>query len=213
MNLCARQRRCCRVFDNFTFHEILLVFSEWMVHRQELSMQVKAGILSTRRQPMKLKSCFALWAGEPSMHTPGNEKRKCRQIMQRVLVPNIQLKVLFLSCVVCVDPIHPSFFQVIHQRLHVHTHILPRIVWPWNYQRQKYVLFLHNGRWWKIERNNKHRPATILGSRHTKRIEPIETDGDSAIPWLFSFFHMFSIKCLPCITIRRVYQHRISVFI
>src|SRR3954471_12493168 len=109
MNLCARQRRCCRVFDNFTFHEILLVFSKWMVHRQELSMQVKAGILSTRRQPMKLKSCFALWAWEPSMHTPGNKKRKCQQIMQGVLVPNIHLKVLFLRCIVLTPFTQASF--------------------------------------------------------------------------------------------------------
>src|ERR1041384_4569655 len=65
----ARHRRCCQVFENFAFDEVLLVFSKRMLRRQKLSMQVEAGILATRLQPMKLKSSLACWAPELSMNT------------------------------------------------------------------------------------------------------------------------------------------------
>ena len=60
-------------FDNSTFDEVLLVFSELMVRIQELSMHVEARKLATRLQPTKLKSFLACGAREPSMHTPTNE--------------------------------------------------------------------------------------------------------------------------------------------
>ena len=56
-----------------THYEVLLVFSELMARIQELSMHVEARKLATRLQPMKLKSCLACGAREPSMHTPANE--------------------------------------------------------------------------------------------------------------------------------------------
>src|ERR1041384_5845604 len=77
----ARHRRCCQVFDNFAFDEVLLVFSKRMPRRQKLSMQVEAGILATRLEPMKLKSSLACWACEPSMNTHAREKRIRRQVI------------------------------------------------------------------------------------------------------------------------------------
>src|SRR3954470_13767657 len=88
-DLFARHRRCCQVFDSFAFDEVLLVFSERMLRRQKLSMQVKAGILATRLQPMKRKSILACWACKPSMNTHAREKRIRRQVMHRVLVPDM----------------------------------------------------------------------------------------------------------------------------
>src|SRR3954470_2481615 len=114
-----------------------------MVQRQELSMQVEARILATLRQPMKLKSRLALRAWEPSVHAPCNKKCKRRQVMHGVHQPSMHLEVCFASCVICPDPIIPSFFQLIHQWLQVHIHIFSGIVGPRNYQRQEHVLSLH----------------------------------------------------------------------
>jgi len=177
-------------------------------------MQVKARILAALQQPMKLKRCLALRAWEPSMHTPSNEKCKRRQVMHRVHQPSIHLEVCFASCVVCPDPILPSFFQVIHQRLHVHIHIFAGIVGPRNYQRQEDVLSLHKDSRGEIEGHDEYGPTTILGCRHTERIEPIEAEGESKIPWVFSStIFMYFIKFLPRFTIRWVGRHHIPVFI
>ena len=64
--------------------------------------------------------------------------------MRRVHVPGTHCEVLFATCVVCLELIIPSFLQFVLKRLHVHIHILPSIVGPWNYQRQENVLSLHN---------------------------------------------------------------------
>src|SRR3989337_1699772 len=64
--------------------------------------------------------------------------------MRRVHVPDMHYEVLFAKGIVCLEPIIPSFLQFVHKRLHVHIHILPWIVGPWNYQRQENVLSLHN---------------------------------------------------------------------
>ena len=64
--------------------------------------------------------------------------------MRRVHVPHMHFEICFGSRVVGLDPIIPGFLQLILKRLHVHIHILPRIVGPWNYQRQENVLSLHN---------------------------------------------------------------------
>src|ERR1041385_4197383 len=74
-DLFTRHRRCCQVFDSFAFDEVLLVFSESMLRRQKLSMQVEAGILATRLHPMKLKRSLACCACKPSMNTHAREKR------------------------------------------------------------------------------------------------------------------------------------------
>src|SRR3989337_3902554 len=104
--------------------------------------------------------------------------------MHRVHVPDTYYEVLFASGIVCLEPIIPSFLQFILKRLHVHIHILPRIVGPWNYQHQENVLSLHNLSRGEIEWNDKYRPTTVLGCRHTKRIEPICADADSRMPWI-----------------------------
>src|ERR1041385_2450272 len=126
----ARHRRCCQVFDNFAFVEVLLVFSKRRLTRQKLSMQVEAGILATRLQPMKLKSSFACWAPELSMNTEASEKRIRRQVMHRVLVPNMHFEGLFASCIVCLEPFVLSLLQFLLKRLHVHIHILPGYLGP-----------------------------------------------------------------------------------
>ena len=110
--------------------------------------------------------------------------------MHRVHVPDTHYEVLFASGVVCLEPIIPSFLQFILKRLHVHIHILPRIVGPWNYQRQENILSLHNLSGGEIEWNDKYRPTTVLGCHHTKHIEPIRADGDSRMPWICRFILM-----------------------
>ena len=67
-----------------------------------------------------------------------------RQVMRRVHVPDTHYEVPFAKGVVCLEPIISGFLQFVLQRLYVHIHILPRIVGPWNYQRQENVLSLHN---------------------------------------------------------------------
>ena len=56
----------------------------------------------------------------------------------------MHFEIVFGSGVVGLDPIILGFLQLILKLLHVHIHILPRIVGPWNYQRQENVLSLHN---------------------------------------------------------------------
>ena len=64
--------------------------------------------------------------------------------MRRVHVPHTHYEVPFAIGVVCLEPIIPGFLQFVLKRLHVHIHILPRIVRSWNYQHQENVLSLHN---------------------------------------------------------------------
>ena len=64
--------------------------------------------------------------------------------MRQVHVPDMHYEVPFAIGVVCLEPIIPGFLQFVLKRLHVHIHIFPRIVGPWNYQRQENVLSLHN---------------------------------------------------------------------
>ena len=128
--------------------------------------------------------------------------------MKWVLVPNMHCEVLFASSVVCPYPVHPSFFQLIYQWLHVHTYILPWILGSCNYQWQEHVLALHYGvGGGEVEGNNKHGQTTICLWHHTKQIQPIESDGNSCILCLFCFLMMYSIETLPCLGTRRMYQH------
>src|ERR1041385_6204937 len=143
-DLFTRHRRCCQVFDSFAFDEVLPVSSERMLRWQKLSMQVEAGILATRLQPMKLKSSLACWACEPSMNTHAREKRIRRKVMHRVLLPHMHYEGLFASCIVCLQPFIPSLLQFLLQRFHVHIHIIPWIFGPWYYQCQENVLPFHN---------------------------------------------------------------------
>src|SRR4051812_9024450 len=77
------------------------------------------------------------------------------------------------------------------------------IVGPRNYQRQEDVLSLHKDSRGKIEGHDEYGPTTILGCRHTERIEPIEANGEYHIPWVFGFtFFMYFIEHLPSFTIR-----------
>ena len=110
--------------------------------------------------------------------------------MRRVHVLGMHYEVLFAKGVVCLEPIIPSFLQFVLKRLHVLIHILPRVVGPWNYQRQENVLSLHNLLGGEIEWNDKHGPTTVLGCRLTKHTEPIRADGDSRMPWICCFFLM-----------------------
>ena len=106
--------------------------------------------------------------------------------MHRVHVPDTHYEIPFAIGVVCLEPIIPGFLQFVLKRLHVHIHIFPRIVGPWNYQRQENVLSLHNlsgGIEWK----DKYGPTTVLGCRQTKYTEPICVDGDSRMPGICRF--------------------------
>src|SRR3989337_3029540 len=124
--------------------------------------------------------------------------------MRRVHVPGTHYEVLFANGVVCLEPIIPSFLQFVLKRLHVHIHILPRIVGPWNYQRHENILSLHNLPGGEIEWNDKHGPTAVCGCHLTKHTEPICADGDSRMPWICRFFLMKCIEALQRSTIRSV---------
>ena len=96
-----------------------------MVKREELSMFVERRILATLRQPNELQSCLAYWAWVLPVNTPAAEYPIHRQVMWGVVVPNIHFEVCLYSSVVCPNPLIPSTDQIINQRLHVHTHIIP----------------------------------------------------------------------------------------
>ena len=99
--------------------------------------------------------------------------------MRRVHVPHTHYEVLFAKGVVCLEPIILGFLQFVLQRLHVHIHILPRTVGPWNYNRQENVLSLHNlsgGRlsgmtntgqqlYWVAVRPNTLNPSVLMVTR------------------------------------------------
>ena len=131
--------------------------------------------------------------------------------MHRVHVPHMHFEVLFSSGIVCLDPIFPSFFQFIPKQLQVHIHILPRIIGPWNYQRQKYVISLHNLPRGEIEWNDKYMPTTVLGCRHAEGIKTIRGGADSTISWICRFILMQSIEMFLRFPIRCVYHHLIPI--
>src|SRR5215216_763960 len=111
--------------------------------------------------------------------------------MRRVHVPDTHYEVPFAKGVVCIEPIIPGFLQFFLQRLHVHIHILPRIVGPWNYQFQENVLSLHNlSGGGEIEWKDKYGPTTVLGYRQTKHTETLRADGDSRMPRICRFVIM-----------------------
>ena len=141
-----------------------------MVRREELSMFVERRILATLRQKNEHQRSLAYQTWEPPMNTPAAENPICRQVMQGVLVPNMHLEVCLCSSVVCPYPFLPSIDQIINQRLHVHTHIIPRLFR--NYQQQEYVLSLKEDARGEIERDNEHGPTSVWCSRHSIRIDP-----------------------------------------
>ena len=161
-----------RRFQNFdTFREILLIASEWMVKREELSMFIERRIFSTLPQPYEHQSCLTYWARKLSVNTPATEYPIRRQVMQGIMVPNIHSKVCLCSSIICPNPFLASTEQIINQGLHVDTHIISRM--SRNYQRQEYILSLENHARREIERNNKHRPTNVRCSRHSIWIEAI----------------------------------------
>ena len=146
--------------QNFdTFREVLLIASEWMVKREELSMFVERRIFPTLPQPYEHQSCLAYWARELSVNTPAAEYPIRRQIMEGIMVPNIHSKVCLCSSIICPNHFLPSTEQIINQGLHVDTHIISRM--SRNDQRQEYILSLENHAWREIEGNNEHRPTSI----------------------------------------------------
>src|SRR6185369_5318591 len=78
-----------------TFREVLLIASEWMVKREELSMFVERRIFSTLSQPYEHQSCLAYWARELSVNTPAAEYPIRRQVMQGIMVLLALLKYPF----------------------------------------------------------------------------------------------------------------------
>ena len=160
-----------RVQNFDTFREVLLIASEWMVKREELSMFVERRIFPTLPQPYEHQSCLAYWARELSVNTPAAEYSIRRQVMQGIMVPNIHPKVSLCSSIVCPNPFLPSTEQIINQGLHVDTHIISRMFR--NYQRQEYVLSLENHAGREIEGNNEFRPTSVRCSRHSIWIEAI----------------------------------------
>jgi len=56
-----------------TFCKVLLISSEWMVKREELSMFVERRILATLPQPNEHQSCLAHWARKLPVNTPATE--------------------------------------------------------------------------------------------------------------------------------------------
>jgi len=75
--------------------------------------------------------------------------------MHIVLVPHMHFEVPLGSSVVCQYWIFSSFHQFIPQRLHEHTHIVPRVAR--NYQRREYVLRVkHDAGGGEIEGDHEH---------------------------------------------------------
>ena len=182
--------------QNFdTFREVLLIASEWMVKREELSMFVERRIFPTLPQPYEHQSCLAYWARELSVNTPAAEYSIRRQVMQGIMVLNIHPKVSLCSSIVCPNPIVPSTEQIVNQGLHVHTHIISRV--SRNYQRQEYVLSLKNNARWEIQWDNEHGPTSVRGSRHSIGIEAICRQRNTYITSLQSFVMMNPVEMGP----------------
>ena len=108
--------------------------------------------------------------------------------------------------VVCQPREVPRMVQIIHQRLHKHTQILPRIFRPRNYKRQEHGLALHYGIGREIQRNNKYGPTAVWIRRHTIWIEPITCYSNSDIPSLGCFLRVFYIEWLSCFTFWWMYN-------
>jgi hypothetical protein len=76
-------------------------------------------------------------------------------------------------------------YQFINQRLHVHTHFIPRV--SRNYQRHEYVLPLKAHTEGEIDWDNKHGPTCVWGSAHFIGIVPICAQRNTYITRLFDF--------------------------
>ena len=141
--LLACQCRWCRVFDNSILHEVLLVF--WRGSRNCLCKSKQLYLCPAVSQ-QNSRAPFHVGHGNlPCTHQPMNSAyagKSCVEYMYQARIMNF-----FAKGVVCLEPIIPSFLQFVLKQLHVHIHILPRIVGPWNYQRQENVLSLHNLPW------------------------------------------------------------------
>ena len=124
--------------------------------------------------------------------------------MQGVHVPHSHMNVCLCSLIVCPYTFLLSMEQIINQRVHVHTHIIPRV--SKHYQRQEYVLSLKHDSRGEIEGDNKHRPTSVWGSRHSMRIEPNCCQCNTYITRLPSFLTMMPVKILPCFSIGWMYH-------
>jgi hypothetical protein len=124
--------------------------------------------------------------------------------MHGVLVPNMHFEVCLRSSVIRQYPFLPSTYQFINQRLHVHTHFIPRV--SGNYQRHKYVLPLKahtGGRLIEITNMRQH---VYGGIAHSIGIESICGQHNTYITSLFGFLTVNGIKVFPCFTIGCVHQ-------
>src|SRR3954471_7719624 len=79
---------------------------------------------------MKLKSILACWEPELSMNTEASEKRIRRQVMHRVLVPNMHFEGLFASCILCLDPLVPILLQFLLKRFMYTSIFFPGYLGP-----------------------------------------------------------------------------------
>jgi hypothetical protein len=95
-------------------------------------------------------------------------------------------------------------YQLINQRLHVHTHFIPRV--SGNYQRHEYVLPLKAHTEGEIDWDNKHGPTCVRASAHSIGIEPICGQRNTYIKSLFGFLTVNDIKVFPCFTIGCVHH-------
>jgi hypothetical protein len=109
------------------FPEVLDVSSEWMVKREELTMLVKRRKLVTPLQPSEPHNCLAYWAWELLVNTPRAEYAIHQEVMQGVVVPHMHCEVLLCSSVICQYPLFLIKDQFINERLHEHTHLVPRV--------------------------------------------------------------------------------------
>jgi hypothetical protein len=98
-----------------------------MVKREELMMFIERRILATLLQLNEPQTFLAYWAWELPMNTPDAEYPIGQEVMQGVVVPNMNFEPCLCSSVVCPYAFLPSTDQFINHRLHVHTHITPRV--------------------------------------------------------------------------------------
>jgi hypothetical protein len=98
-----------------------------MDKREKLTMFVERRILATLLQPNEPQTFLAYWAWELSVNTPGTKYPIGQEVMQGVVVPNVHFEACLCSSVVYPYAFLPSTDQFINHRLHVHTHITPRV--------------------------------------------------------------------------------------
>jgi hypothetical protein len=146
---------------------------------------------------------LAYWAWELPVNTPGAEYPIGQEVMQGVVVPNMHFEACLCSSVICPYAFLPSTDQFINHRLHVHTHITPRV--SRNYQWQEYVLSLKAYARGEIEGDNEHGPTCVWGSHQSIRIEPIYCQRNTYITSLICFLMMNTIKVGSCFTIGWMY--------